>query len=340
MEKWQKLLFLTVLIFLIIVCAKKDKQAKDHVEFVSFEDSTIVAMVNGEPIHELDVNETAKLMLLQTGQSDQMSYQDSAIQRQSLDQFISNTLLKQEVVKHIIEVKEEEIENAIRIVERRLPPGETLESTLQNQNLTMRKFRDNLVLELKVQKLVQNEVLSQVTEIDTAEAKKFYEENPMKFTRPMKAHARHILIRMDKDASEEKVNNARQKAQSILTRIKQGEDFVELAKNFSEDPTGRKGGDLGFFSKGDMVPEFDEQVFLLKPGEVSELVRTKFGFHIIKVEEFKDSEQTPYEKVEKNIIAYLKQMKSQESFDNYIQKLKQKAKIQMREDLKWTMKTQ
>ena len=87
---------------------------------------------------------------------------------------------------------------------------------------------------------------------------------------------------------------------------------------------------MGYFSRGDMVKEFEEKVFTLKPGETSDLVRTQFGFHIIKLEDYKGSTKIPFEEVEEDIKNYLKQKKTNELFDDYVEKLKQKAHIQIR----------
>jgi len=113
----------------------------------------------------------------------------------------------------------------------------------------------------------------------------YYETNKYKYTNLEKmARARHILIKVAEDATEEEKAKARQEIESIATRVKAGEDFAELARQYSEDPgSGSKGGDLGYNPKGRMVPEFDEVMFSLEPGQVSDIVETKFGFHIIKL---------------------------------------------------------
>lgn len=126
----------------------------------------------------------------------------------------------------------------------------------------------------------------------------YYKAHQEEFRTPEMVRARHILIKVDKSASNDDKAKARSKAEDILKRIKAGEDFAKLASEFSEDPGSKnKGGDLGFFPKGRMVPDFEKVAFSLKPGEVSDIVETPFGFHIIKVEEKKESIQEPLEKV-------------------------------------------
>lgn len=118
------------------------------------------------------------------------------------------------------------------------------------------------------------------------EIKKNYEANQFKYTDlEEQVKARHILIKVEKDATEEVKASAKTKIEDLLQRIKNGEDFATLAQEFSEDPgSGKKGGDLGYNPKGRMVPKFDEVMFALKPGELSNVVETEYGFHIIKVE--------------------------------------------------------
>jgi len=120
--------------------------------------------------------------------------------------------------------------------------------------------------------------------------KQYYETNKYKYTNLEKmARARHILVKVAQDASDEERAKARAEADSILARIRSGEDFATLARQFSEDPgSGAKGGDLGYNPRGRMVPEFDEVMFALEPGALSDVVETKFGYHIIKAEGFRE----------------------------------------------------
>lgn len=130
----------------------------------------------------------------------------------------------------------------------------------------------------------------------------YYRAHQEEFRTPEMVRARHILIKVDKNASEEDKKKAKEKAEDILKRIKAGEDFVKLASELSDDPGSKsKGGDLGFFPKGRMVPDFEKVAFSLKPNEVSDIVETPFGFHIIKVEEKKESVQEPLEKVKDKV---------------------------------------
>jgi peptidyl-prolyl cis-trans isomerase C len=146
-----------------------------------------------------------------------------------------------------------------------------------------------------------------VTEDDM---KLYYKTHQDEFKTPEMVRVRHILIRVDRAASAEEKAKAKEKIEGVLKRVKAGEDFGKLAAEVSEDAASRiKGGDLGFFEKGRSLPEFEKAAFALKPGEVSDVVETKLGYHIIKMEEKKEPALQPYEKVkdqvkEKTLVSF------------------------------------
>ena len=167
-------------------------------------------------------------------------------------------------------------------------------------------------------------------EISDEEIEEYYNEYAEEFWEPEKVRARHILVRVDVGAKPEDKEQARKKAEGILAKVKAGEDFAELAKEFSEDKgSAKEGGDLGFFPRGQMVKPFEVAAFSLEPGAVSELVETNFGFHIIKVEEKSREGTKPLEEVKDGIRQGLFDARSaeairKESFRTYRSVLKEK----------------
>lgn len=146
-----------------------------------------------------------------------------------------------------------------------------------------------------------------------SEIKEYYEMDPEQFYETKKVKVRHILLKLGKEASVEKEQEIRAKADNILEQLNKGSSFEKLAEKHSEDTaSARKGGDLGFFKKGDMVKPFEEAAFKLKPGETSSPVRTKYGFHIIRVEEVKEERTKPFEEVKESIEKDLRREKAQE----------------------------
>lgn len=150
-------------------------------------------------------------------------------------------------------------------------------------------------------------------EVSDEEIAKYYETHESEYRSPERVHARHILFRVQPNATREQKEAVRKRAAEILQKARQGEDFAELAKTYSEDPgSGPQGGDLGFFPRGQMVPAFDAVAFALPPGTISDLVETNFGFHIIKVEAKEESRTQPLEEVREGIRTKLQREKARE----------------------------
>ncbi len=168
-------------------------------------------------------------------------------------------------------------------------------------------------------------VLTGVDKVNEKELKTYYEKNKDKFREPKAIKARHILIEVPQDASPEQEKKALKKAQELRARLLKGEDFAKLAKEYSADPgTKERGGDLGFFTRGQMVKEFEDAAFSLKPGEISPPVRTAFGYHLIKVEEVRESKQKSFEEVKEKVRQELISTKEQEALQMVLQELEKK----------------
>ena len=135
-----------------------------------------------------------------------------------------------------------------------------------------------------------------------AEARRLYDERKDVYDVPERVHARHVLIQLPRDATPEAVAAAEARARQALERLRAGEDFAKVAGELSDDQGSRAaGGDLGFFARGQMVKPFDEAAFALQPGQLSDLVRTDFGFHVIRVDERKPAEQRSYEQAREEL---------------------------------------
>ncbi|MFQ5841435.1 MAG: SurA N-terminal domain-containing protein [Thermodesulfobacteriota bacterium] len=147
-------------------------------------------------------------------------------------------------------------------------------------------------------------------DISPEKIKAYYEANIDDFVIQEQVRARHILIKVPPDADSKKVEEARTRAEEILARAKRGEDFASLAEKYSEGPTAKKGGDLGYFPRGRMVKGFEDAAFSLKPGELSSVVRTQFGFHIIKLEDMKQERTQSLDEVRKSIESTLRDQES------------------------------
>ncbi len=155
---------------------------------------------------------------------------------------------------------------------------------------------------------LSGEALADAVEVDESELQAEYQARKDALKTQEQRRASHILIQVPADADQETLDAARNKAQELLDQIRAGADFAELAEKNSDDPgSAAQGGDLGFFAKGVMVPEFDASAFALQPGEVSDLVQTQFGIHIIKLMEVRAGEVPAFDAVRDEMLAELRQ---------------------------------
>ena len=176
--------------------------------------------------------------------------------------------------------------------------------------------------------LLKREVADKIS-VSDKEARTYYQLHRDAYKTPETMRVRHILVKVDKDADLEARKAASEKALSLLKRIRAGEDFGKVAEEFSDDAGSKaKGGDLGFFQKGQMVPEFEKAAFSLKPGEVSDIVETKYGYHIIKCEEKRAAGVVPFEEVKKGIVEKLLKQTTASKIEEYVNNRMAEEKVE------------
>jgi peptidyl-prolyl cis-trans isomerase C len=180
----------------------------------------------------------------------------------------------------------------------------------------------------QIKKTLGYEKLLGAVEVNDAEAKAFYEENKADFNTPEQVKASHILIKVAPTATPEEKMAAKAKIDGLLKKVKAGGDFAALAKENSDCPSKERGGDLGFFDKGSMVKEFGDAAFAMKVGQISNVVETQFGYHIIKVTDRKEGGMTSFDKAKADIVKSLQEKKKGEIFRQLIEKVKAGANIE------------
>ncbi len=257
---------------------------------------------------------------------ERLAMYEPQLRKQAVDQFVMRTVLKNEADRREVEVTEQEVTDAIVEIEANMPEGQTLAEALQRDGMSNAEFKSNLTTELKIRKMVEGE-LKTAAEPSEADVAAFYEKEKARFERPESVHARHILIRTDANDSEEVRAEKKAKAESLREQLVAGADFAELARQHSDCPSKERGGDLGEFSRGQMVKPFEDAAFSQEPNAISPVVETSFGYHIIQTIERKDAAVTPIEEVREDIAGYLKQKGRQEAFENFMNGLKSKASI-------------
>ncbi len=289
----------------------------------------VVAKVNGKPIKAEQYNRL--WTQFQMDPSRKAATEDSgkqeAMKQDALDHLIKTELLLQKADQMKIQASPEEVDKRIQEVQSRMGGEGALKEALKGHGLTMEEYRTEVGRSLKLHELLQKEIFGKVT-VDPKEAKDFYEANPASFQVPEQVRARHILVRLPDGATEAQKKEAKQAIDKAAERIKKGEPFEEVAKQVSQDTTASSGGDLGFFSKGQMVPEFENAAFSLDKGKVSGVVETKFGYHLIKAEDKRPPGTLSFEEVSPKLDEFLKRRKGEEALNAYVEELRSKAKIE------------
>ncbi|MFH0789747.1 MAG: peptidylprolyl isomerase [Pseudomonadota bacterium] len=176
---------------------------------------------------------------------------------------------------------------------------------------------------------LQKEIIDKII-LTEDKAKAYYKAHTETFKSPEMVRARHILIKAEPGASDEEKKKGKARAEDLLQKLKKGEDFAKLAAEVSDDTgTKAKGGDLDFFPKGTMIPAFDEAAFSLKPGELSTVVETEYGYHIIKVEEKKEALLEPYEKIAEKVKDQALQEMRKAAATEFVEKALKNAKVEI-----------
>ncbi len=288
------------------------------------------ATVNGKPIPMSVYNAQVDRLLHQFSMAGKKldDKQTSTLKKRVLDSLIAREVLKQEAAKRGIKADQAMVNSQMETLKKSTTPG-NFAASLKQMNMTEATFRDYLSSEFTIKKLIESDLASKAA-VSPQEVKAFYDGNPQLFKTPEMVRASHILIKVDKNASAKQKAAALAKIKAIRKRILKGEDFAKIAKEVSDD-TGTKanGGDLNFFARGQMVPSFEKAAFSLKVGQLSDVITTRFGYHLIKVTAKKPAGTVPFDKIKDRIEQHLKAQKMQKVLPEYIDALKSKAKIEV-----------
>ena len=287
-----------------------------------------VATVNGESITEeafnAQIENLKKSYLMQRGTALPPD-QEEILKKQVLQAMISKYVLLQKYREMGLSVDPDRVEQEFQKVKDQYPSEADFNNALTEQGYDTARLRKEITQSLQVYK-IQQEVVADVAVTDD-EMKRGYNANLDKFTQPESVRARHILVQVEANASEEQKAEAMKKIEAIQAELSGGADFAEVAKAKSEGPSGPNGGDLGYFTADKMVPPFSTAAFALKPGETSGIVETQFGYHIIKVEERKDPWLPSFDQVKDSLEPQLLQQKQQMVFEEYLINAQSAAEI-------------
>lgn len=249
------------------------------------------------------------------------------IRENILNRLIEEELLAQEIRKQDIQVTPEELAAEFEKYKARFKGEEQFQNYLKHGKTTVEEIQKRLTASLALTKLLVKMGKLEVTDEDV---RKTYDTGIKMYTEPEQVHAMHLLVKASENAPADQIAAAEKKVNEAMAKLKKGEDFAAVVAEFSEDVMSKeKGGDLGFFRRGVMVPKFEEAAFALKPGQMTqEPVRTPFGFHIIKVLERKDERVRPLEEVAEQIRESLKNRATFKARRDLVQALKATAAIE------------
>jgi len=252
------------------------------------------------------------------------------LSRKALDKLIEEKLIDQEAKKSGIKASPKEIDGAIEEIKKRNSISqEDLEQALSKDGLTLETFKKELERRIIRTKQVQWAVKVEPN-VGEKELREFYQKNADRYRTEEIYRPAHILFKVSKEAPPEEVRQVRAKCEKVLAQIRAGEDFGEMAIIYSEDPSSKDKGDLGFFKRGELLPLFEREVLRLKVGEITGIIRTEFGFHLIKLLDRKGGHPLPFEEVKERVRQEYLDREFERSLRQYLESLKAKSIIEIK----------
>jgi peptidyl-prolyl cis-trans isomerase SurA len=292
----------------------------------------IVAVVNQEIITLSEVEKWAGPLKEEIRAEDRLERRERVheVYRKVLERLIEDRLIEQEAKRSGIKVASKEIEGALEDIRRRSAvTQEQLEKALANEGMTLEAYKKEIEKRIQRMKLI-NLAVKMDSKAGEKEWMDYYQKNIDRYRSNESYRPSQILFSVRKDATPEEVREIRMKCQKVLVRIDKGEDFGEMAVLYSEDISAKDRGDLGYFKKGELIPELEKEALRLRVGEVSPIIRTRFGFHIIKLVDRKGDTPPPFEEVKEKVKSDYKEKEMEKAFQQFLSILKEKSVIEIK----------
>ena len=288
----------------------------------------VVAKVNSEIVTLSSIEERV-VVLKQKYRNELAKLDEKKILSEALEMIIAEKLQLQQARKMGFEVDDSAVEAAIKDIENKngLQEGQ-LAQMLEAEGNSLESYKNRIRDQIIVSKITKFELGSRL-QVSERKIARYYHDHQKEFWEPGRARVRHILILSEEGATAKKKKEKFAETKKILSEIRKGKDFAEAAKEYSEDISASSGGDVGFVEKGKMVPEFEKAVYRLKAGEISDIVETEYGFHIIKVEEIQKGRTLPLDKVKGKIQFILAGKKQKAVYESWMKELKDSAFIEI-----------
>jgi parvulin-like peptidyl-prolyl isomerase len=289
----------------------------------------VIVVVNGETITQSELDAACEVMrqkLAAKFQGGELAREMEKGRKEVLDRMIEEKLILSAAKKKDIEVSDEEIEQKMRDVKSRFDSEERFQDTLRSEDLSVNELRNMYADQIRVSKMAE-QVVKKKIEVTPSEIAEYYNFHKGEFRVPEQVRLKNILIKPDESLNDKE---AAALAEKIVGFVKAGESFDELALKYSKGPNADMGGELGFMTKGQMLKEIERGVFNLKPGDVSEIIKTPLGYHIFKVEEKREEHIKELDEVKNDIEKILFIEKGKKQYDAWIKELKKDAYISYR----------
>jgi peptidyl-prolyl cis-trans isomerase C len=252
-----------------------------------------------------------------------------ALKQEALDELVDRELLWQEAKRLGHVASRDEVDAAMSRFRKAYADPARRRVELERGGFTEESYAEYVRRELSIRRLVARDVAPRVR-VGAAEVSAFYEENRDRlFSAPPEVRARHVLVKNAPDAAPDARAEALRRIEAVLTAARGGADLGDLARRYSEDSTAAAGGDLGWFPPGWMVPAFDAAAFSLAPGELSSVVETPFGFHVVEVQERRPAIARAEEEVRDEVRAHLRERRLGEAVAERVAKLRRSARIEV-----------
>lgn len=295
------------------------------------EANPVVARVNNIPIHRDALDRELELLTKKYKISSTKFTSKEAEERQYrniLDKLVTVELFRQAVHSEALPVEDKKLEERIREAKARFSSEEEFLKKLNQSGKTPESYKAELRETILLEEYLKRNQLKEIS-IPQQEMERYYKQNAASFTNPEQIKVRHILINLDPDPKPETVESALKKARAIRDQIVAGKSFSDVAKEQSQCSSASEGGNLGYIQRGYMPSAFDTVAFTLKSGEISEPIRTQFGYHIVETLEHKPESIKPFDEVKDFIRKRLGSIQEQQRMAAHIEGLKKKAKIEL-----------
>ena len=294
----------------------------------------VVVTVNGQEITEKEITEEVEKRIeaqkkrMPEGAAVPDSFRQR-VRKRAMDMKVEQALLSQEMTKQNISISDEKVlEEIKKIAGQKGQSMEDVEKEIANYGMTLEDLKGQIRSQMQVKALMGS--LNPDAVVTEADARKFYDENPQHFNQPAQIKASHILCGK-RGIKEEEYPAELEKIEAAKARLDAGEAFEDVAKDVSTCPSKDQGGDLGFFGKGQMDPAFEKAAFALEPGQTTDIVKTSFGYHIIKVTDKKEAGKTSFEEAKEQITQFLTQQKQRAFWGEYNKTMRDSATIEYSE---------